>query len=131
MPDVPSRLRRWAAALARQVTVLAAAYADPRTPLRARVVIVLVLAYALSPLDLIPDAIPVLGLLDDLVIVPLGVALSLRLLPPAVKRDALAAARRQRPRTPAGLGRWGTAAILLAWLALAAALAWLASRWLR
>ena len=57
---------------------------DPRTPHFARVLAVLVAAYALSPIDLIPDFIPVIGYLDDLVLVPLGLALVVRLIPPEV-----------------------------------------------
>ena len=82
------------------------------------------LAYAFSPIDLIPDPIPVLGLLDDLVLVPLGIALMLRLLPPEVLRDARAAARTQ-PLAGASrrLGRWGALAVAAVWLGV---LAWLA-----
>jgi uncharacterized membrane protein YkvA (DUF1232 family) len=118
VPRAPTRLRRWAASLARQLTALAAAYRDPRTPLGARVVIGAVLIYALSPLDLIPDALPVVGLLDDLVLVPLGIALALRLLPGDVLRDA-----RQTATTVAlrdlgrHLGRWGVALVVALWAA--------------
>jgi uncharacterized membrane protein YkvA (DUF1232 family) len=124
--SVVRRLRRRAAALARELTALVLAYRDPRTPFAARAVTLLVLAYAFSPLDLIPDVIPVLGLLDDLILVPLGIALVLRLLPPEVLRDARAAAR-TRPLTGAGrrLGRWGALAVAAAWLGVLAWLAWL------
>lgn len=57
---------------------------DPRVPWYARVLAGFVVAYALSPIDLIPDAIPILGYLDDLVLVPLGVILVLKMIPPAV-----------------------------------------------
>jgi uncharacterized membrane protein YkvA (DUF1232 family) len=62
-------------------------YKDPRTPVPAKIVIGLVLAYALSPIDLIPDFIPVLGYLDDLIILPLGIWLALKLIPREVFRE--------------------------------------------
>jgi uncharacterized membrane protein YkvA (DUF1232 family) len=65
---------------------------DPRTPLAAKVLAAVVVAYALSPIDLIPDFIPVIGLLDDLVLLPLGIALVLRLVPPQAMADARARA---------------------------------------
>lgn len=123
------RLRRRAAALARELTALTIAYRDPRTPFAARAAILVVLAYALSPIDLIPDAIPILGLLDDLVLVPLGIALILRLLPKEILHDARAAAR-AHPLEGTGrrLGRWGALAVAALWLAV---LAWIALTLLR
>lgn len=67
------RLRGWARALKREVIVLWLAARDPRVPLGAKLLAGGVAAYALSPIDLIPDFIPVLGLLDDLLLVPLGI----------------------------------------------------------
>jgi uncharacterized membrane protein YkvA (DUF1232 family) len=61
---------------------------DPRTPVVVRLLAVLIAAYALSPIDLIPDFIPVIGYLDDLLLVPLGLALIVRLTPPAVIESA-------------------------------------------
>jgi uncharacterized membrane protein YkvA (DUF1232 family) len=61
---------------------------DPRTPFLVRVLAILVAAYALSPIDLIPDFIPVIGYLDDILLVPLGLALVVRLIPPAVMASA-------------------------------------------
>ncbi|MNS44155.1 hypothetical protein D3C72_765920 [compost metagenome] len=66
------------------VLVLYVAYRDPRVPWYAKLLAICVVAYAFSPIDLIPDFIPVLGLLDDLVIVPLGIMLALRLIPQQV-----------------------------------------------
>ncbi|WP_349256945.1 YkvA family protein [Salinisphaera sp.] len=71
---------------------------DPRTPVLVRVLAVVVAAYALSPIDLIPDFIPVIGYLDDLLLVPLGVALVLRLTPPAVLKSAQAKAQQAAAR---------------------------------
>lgn len=68
---------------------------DPRTPLAVRLLALCVAAYALSPIDLIPDFIPVLGYLDDLLLVPLGLALVVRLTPPEVLESARDKAARQ------------------------------------
>ena len=64
------------------------AYRDPRTPWYARVFAGLVAAYLLSPIDLIPDFIPILGYLDDVIIAPAGIALALKMIPPEVMADA-------------------------------------------
>jgi uncharacterized membrane protein YkvA (DUF1232 family) len=79
-------------ALKREAVALYFAARDPRTPLVAKLLAVAVVAYALSPIDLIPDFIPVIGLLDDLVLLPLGIALVLRLVPPQAMADARARA---------------------------------------
>ncbi|MCF1743240.1 YkvA family protein [Paradevosia shaoguanensis] len=76
-----ARLRRWARSIKRDVIALYVAARDPRTPVIAKVVSGLVAAYALSPIDLIPDFIPVLGQVDDLIIVPLGIITVVRLIP--------------------------------------------------
>ncbi len=81
-------LRDKARALKREVTALGLAVQDPRTPWYARVLAVAVIAYALSPIDLIPDFIPILGYLDDLILVPAGIALVIRLIPAEVMADA-------------------------------------------
>jgi uncharacterized membrane protein YkvA (DUF1232 family) len=117
-----STLSRWAKELKQHTLVVYFAARDPRTPWLVRLLALLVAAYALSPIDLIPDFIPVLGYLDDLVIVPLGVLLVLRLIPPEVtysaREQAQAAADRPTSRTTAvvivaiwlavlgGLGLW-------------------------
>src|SRR5512135_3770706 len=104
-----------ARALKRQVVALYYAYRDPRTPWYARAFAALVVAYAFSPIDLIPDFIPVLGYLDDLVLVPLGVWLALKLVPPPVMADC-------RARAEAGLGegksrfKFMAAVIIALWL---------------
>ena len=95
------RLKTWARALKRDVLAIWIAARDSRTPWAAKIVAAAVAAYALSPIDLIPDFIPILGYLDDLIIVPLGVALVVRLVPPDLMAEfrALASARPVRPRS--------------------------------
>lgn len=80
-------LRAWARMLKRDVIVLWLAARDSRTPWLAKALAGLVAAYALSPIDLIPDFIPILGYLDDLILVPLGVWACLRLVPPALLEE--------------------------------------------
>ncbi len=102
-----ARLKRRAARLKRQVWAVFLAWKDPATPFPAKAVIAVTIAYAVSPIDLIPDFIPFLGQLDDLIIVPALIVLALRMIPPEVaarcRREAwkhLAAG--DRVRTPAG-----------------------------
>jgi uncharacterized membrane protein YkvA (DUF1232 family) len=79
--------KRWAKELKIQVYALYLAYKDPRVPLSARILAACVVGYALSPIDLIPDVIPVLGLVDDLVIVPLGIVIVRRMIPANVMAE--------------------------------------------
>ncbi len=96
-----ARAKAWARGIRRDVVAVYHAARDPRTPWAVRLLALLVAAYALSPIDLIPDFVPVLGYLDDLLLVPLGLLLVIRLLPPAVLADARrrAAATLARPRS--------------------------------
>lgn len=102
------------AALELKIGVLYACWRDPDTPWYARAMIFLVLAYAVSPIDLIPDFIPLLGQLDDLLLVPLGIMAAVRLIPKPVWERHLAAAA-ARVDDPA-LRRTGLIAVGLAWL---------------
>jgi uncharacterized membrane protein YkvA (DUF1232 family) len=86
------RAREWATAMRRETVAVGLAIRDPRTPWVARVVGALVLAYAASPIDLIPDFVPILGLLDDLLIVPGGLWLTVLLIPREVLEEARARA---------------------------------------
>lgn len=113
-----ARLKEWARALKRDVLALWLAARDPRVPWYAKLLAGLVAAYALSPIDLIPDFIPVLGYLDDLLIVPAGIWLSIRLIPPAVFAQLRAAAQDR----PWPVSRLGLALVLIVWLLLARAL---------
>jgi len=108
-------LKAWAGRLKRDVVALWLAARDPRTPWHAKALAGFVAAYALSPIDLIPDFIPVIGWLDDLLIVPAGIWLAVRRVPPALMaefRDR--AVSRSRPRSP-------LAAVIIVSLWLAAA----------
>ena len=117
------RIRLWAAALRRDVAGLVLAVSDPRTPLTARIIAALVVAYALSPIDLIPDFVPVLGYLDDLIIVPLGLALVLRLIPAALMAEYRVSAMQQ---PVSRLGWVGLVIVLMLWIGLAV---WLWRYW--
>ena len=123
-------LQRWkqrARALKKEVYALYLAYRDPRTPWYAKVVAALVVAYAFSPIDLIPDPIPVLGYLDDLVLIPLGVALVLRLIPPEVMIDARAKTEELlRAGKPVSWG--GVVIVGVIWIILAGLAVWLVAR---
>ena len=118
-----ARLREWANAITRDVHAIYLAARDPRVPWYAKLVAGCVAAYALSPIDLIPDFIPVLGYLDDLVIVPLGILLVAALIPPAVMAEHRAAASlaQQSPKSMAGaiavIAIWSVLCVLFAWLA--------------
>lgn len=99
------RLRDWARGIKRDVHALYLAARDPRVPWYAKAVALAVAAYALSPIDLIPDFIPVIGYLDDLIIVPLGILLAVRLIPADILAEhrfaASEAAERPTSRTAA------------------------------
>jgi len=103
------------------------AYKDPRTPWYARLFAACVVGYAFSPIDLIPDPVPVLGYLDDLVLVPMGVALALKMIPQTVlaecREKAQAAMSQGKPTN------WTAAGVIIAiWLLLAALAIFLIAR---
>ena len=111
-------LETWKArakALKTEIRALMIAYRDPRTPWTAKAWALLVVAYALSPIDLIPDFIPVLGYLDDLILLPLGIALAVRLIPPEVMDEARKTATQA---TGSRIGWIGAGLIGLVWLVL-------------
>ena len=127
--DVPrmSLLQRatdWARSVKRDVVAVWIAARDPRVPWYARALAAAVAAYALSPIDLIPDFIPVLGYLDDLFIVPAGLLLTIRLIPAGLMVEFRAEAAR---RTGRPTSRAGAAMIALVWIAALALIVW----WLR
>src|SRR5829696_2884518 len=110
-----ARLRTWARSLKRDVVALYLAARDPRVPWYAKIVAACVAAYALSPIDLIPDFIPVLGYLDDVILVPLGIALAIRLIPPALFEEHRQAAATRIATRPTS--RIGAVVIIVIWLA--------------
>lgn len=110
--------KRRARALKTEVYAIYLAYRDPRVPLHARLFAACVVAYAFSPIDLIPDPIPVLGYLDDLVLIPLGVALALKMIPPPVMVECREKAQEVMQQGKP-VSRAGAAVIVLIWLSLA------------
>jgi uncharacterized membrane protein YkvA (DUF1232 family) len=108
------RLRGWARQIKRDVHALYLAAGDPRVLWYAKVAAIAVAAYALSPIDLIPDFIPILGYLDDLLIVPLGILLAVKLVPPHLMAEFRAEAVRADGERM--LGRWGAAVIVALWI---------------
>lgn len=111
-------LKQWARRLKTEVYALYLAYRDPRVPWYARAFAACVVGYAFSPIDLIPDVIPILGYLDDLILVPLGVVVALRMIPPDVMAEC-----RERAREILREGRptnWFAAGVIIGiWLLLA------------
>jgi uncharacterized membrane protein YkvA (DUF1232 family) len=118
-----SRLRDWARALKREGYVLYYAVRDPRTPWYVKLIAGMIAAYVLSPIDLIPDFLPLIGYLDELILLPAAVWLALRLVP----RDALADARRRAAlAADRPVSRVAAAVIVALWIAGAAlCAAWL------
>ena len=124
-PTLLGRLRDRARTIKRDTYAVYFACRDPRTPWYAKVFAGGVVAYALSPIDLIPDFIPVVGYLDDLILVPLGIALAVKMIPEPVLIDCRAKAQiaSERPTD-----RRAAAIIVAIWLAVAGLLIWLAYR---
>ncbi|MFZ9509632.1 MAG: YkvA family protein [Burkholderiaceae bacterium] len=125
-------LRAWAHRIKRDGLTLWFARSHPATPWHAKALGALVVAYALSPIDLIPDFIPVLGYLDDVILLPLLIWLTVRLLPPQVLADSRhqaeqwMAAQHRKPRS------WvGGAVVVLIWVAAAVLIGWWALGQLR
>ena len=115
--------RRRARELRTQSYALYFAMKDPRVPFAAKLVAASVAAYAASPIDLIPDFIPVLGYLDDLIIVPLGVGLVIRMIPAEVWAECREKAQRTAAETK-WLARVGAAVIVAVWVLMAAFVVW-------
>ena len=115
------RLRSWARALKRDVTALAFAARDPRTPWWVKVLALAIVAYAVSPIDLIPDFIPVLGWLDELILLPLALRALLAAVPAPVLADARAKAEHAARLPPS---RAAAAVIVVIWVAALALGGW-------
>lgn len=113
------KLKQYARYLKSEIFVLYFAARDPRTPWYVKILVVSVVVYAFSPIDLIPDFVPILGYLDDLILLPLGIALAIKLIPDLVlvdcRRLALESTNKEKPVS------WvGGAIIISIWLILAA-----------
>ena len=113
--SIIASLRTRARELKSEITALYLAARDPRTPWYAKALIVAIVAYALSPIDLIPDFIPVLGFVDDVLLLPLGIVLAVKLIP----KDVLAECRVRAKavgRVESNAGRVGAVLIALLWV---------------
>jgi uncharacterized membrane protein YkvA (DUF1232 family) len=119
MPDFLERWKQRAAQLKIETYALYLAYRDPRVPLPARIFAACVVAYAFSPIDLIPDFIPILGYLDDLILVPLGIKLALMLIPENVMIESREKAQ-ELIRQAKPVNRLAALIIVIIWLLLAA-----------
>ena len=121
-----SRIKSWASALKRDGHAIYLASRDPRVPWYAKALAVAVAGYALSPIDLIPDFIPIIGYLDELILLPLGIWLVVALIPPEIMVEYRAKADEagRRPTSRAGM-----VTIILLWIACALTLTWIGYAW--
>ena len=119
------RLESWARKLKVEVYALYMAYKDPRVPWYARVFAAVVVGYAFSPIDLIPDPVPVLGYLDDLILIPLGIALAIKMIPPPVLAECREKARNAKDRP---VSKVAAVVVVVVWFTLAALAVWLVAR---
>ena len=115
--------KKRASELNMEVFALYLAYKDPRVPWYARIFVACVAAYALSPIDLIPDFIPVLGYLDDILIIPLGIVIAIKLIPPQVMHENRLKAQQTFARSQP-TSKTADRIILMIWIILAALLVW-------
>jgi uncharacterized membrane protein YkvA (DUF1232 family) len=121
------RIKNWARLIKRDAHALYIAARDPRVPWYAKALALAVAAYAASPIDLIPDFIPVVGYIDDLIIVPIGIALAIRLIPPDVMAECRerAIAAQDRPVSKAA-----AAFVIVIWLLAISTSGFVCYRWL-
>ncbi len=114
MPKVITSLEQKAKFLKTETYTLYLAYKDPRVPWYAKVLMAAVIGYAVSPIDLIPDFIPVLGYVDDLIIVPAGIFLALKMIPKGVLEECR---KRTKSEPISSKAKWAVASIIiLIWL---------------
>ena len=113
------KLKQRARYLKTETFALYLAARDPRTPWYAKFLVAGIVAYAFSPIDLIPDFVPVLGYLDDLILIPLGIALAIKLIPPSVLVECRTQAQ-ETIKNGKPVSRVAGAVIVVIWLALAA-----------
>jgi len=114
--SLKQRLSNWAYTLKQHITAIYLVYRDPETPVLTRWLALLVVAYALSPIDLIPDFIPVIGYLDDLILLPLGCWLVIHSVPDVVWQRSLAKAGDRSDLPPF---KWMSLVVILLWLLIA------------
>lgn len=114
--------KEWAVAIKNKLYALYLASGDPRVSIFPKLLIVIIVAYALSPIDLIPDFIPVIGYLDDLVILPIGIWLAIHLIPAEVWSQCLNRAREQSIELPRS--RVAATVIVIIWVVIMAGLSW-------
>lgn len=117
------RLDTWANRIKRDVVVVYLAARDPRVPWYARAMAALVAAYAVSPIDLIPDFIPVLGYLDDAILLPLGIAAVVRMVPRDLRAELRQQAEHRLRQRPAGTS--AAIAVVVIWLLVLVGTVWL------
>ena len=110
--------KRWAGRLKSETYALYLAYRDPRVPWYAKLFAALVVGYAFSPIDLIPDPIPILGYLDDLILIPIGVAFAVRMIPEDVLSESRQEAREMVKRGERPVSRAAAVVIVVLWLTL-------------
>ena len=122
-----SSLRQWARRIKQDAVMLWFAYKDPRTPWLPKIICMLAVAYALSPIDLIPDFIPVLGFIDDAILLPALIWLAVRLLPlEVVTTCRLSAQEWMQANDRKPVNRWGILLVVLVWCLVAW---WFLSLW--
>ncbi len=115
------RLKTRARQIKTETFALYLAYRDPRTPFHAKIFAACVVAYAFSPIDLIPDFIPVLGYLDDVILVPLGIVLAIKMIPHEVMEESRIRAREIHDKP---INKGGAAVIVMIWILSVALCGW-------
>ncbi len=130
MASFIERWKRWAQQLKLEVYALYIAYKDPRTPWYAKVFAAVVVGYAFSPIDLIPDPIPVLGYLDDLVLVPLGAYLAVKMIPKEVMAESREKAKEMLAQGKP-VNRLAAVIIVGIWIMVAAVIGVVVYRWVK
>lgn len=118
-----STLKQWAFTVKRNIYTLYKITGDPRVPLLPKLIIVGVIGYAVSPVDLIPDFIPVLGYLDDLILLPIGIWLAIKLVPSSIWEE-YRLKYQDRPSSKIPSSKWAAALIAAVWCILFAACAY-------
>jgi uncharacterized membrane protein YkvA (DUF1232 family) len=118
---IGARLREWARAIKRDVVALSIAGRDPRVPWYVKAAAGVIAAYALSPIDLIPDFVPVLGYLDEVILLPVAIALVIRMIPDPLMAEFREEAQRRSERPGS---RMAAAVIIGLWIAAAGFLVW-------